>query len=67
MHKFMFLKAIKITMPRTNAKTTLKIYFLNGINSVAQIEIKSTANTAHNVTKYGGEKKRAKFEINGKD
>lgn len=28
MHKFMFLKAIKITMPRTNAKTPLKIYFL---------------------------------------
>lgn len=27
MHKFMFLKAIKITMSRTNAKTPLKIHF----------------------------------------
>lgn len=27
MHKFMFLKAIKITMSQTNAETPLKNYF----------------------------------------
>lgn len=63
MHKFMFLKAIKITMPRTNAKTPLKIYFLNGMATFG--EWKKAAVWAR--YKLGNNKKIAQIEVNGKD